>query len=102
VSTDELSWIRENKICNCREQESAYEERTTFTIYNETNANIAIPCIPGKHCTVGYLELTGCVYIANIHESLMKLLIFSLNEKYAGVILGTIYKKVSQKYLLQW
>jgi hypothetical protein len=63
---------------------------------------IAIPCIPGKHCTVGHLELTGCVYIANIHQSLMKLLILLLNKKYAGVILGTIYKKVSQKDLLQW
>jgi hypothetical protein len=97
-----LGQEKNKKICSCRELESAYEETITFTIYNETNTNIAITCIPGKHFTVGYLELTGCVYIANIHLSLMKVLILLLNTKYAGVILGTIYKKVSQKDLLQW
>jgi len=88
-----LGQEKTKKICSCRELESAYEETITFTIYNETNANIAIPCIPGKHCTVGHLELTGCMYIANIHLSLMKVFILLLNKKYAGVILGTIYKK---------
>jgi hypothetical protein len=100
VSTYELSWTKENQetLQNCRAKESANEVRITFTIYNETNANTVIPCIPGKHSTVGYWELSRSAYTANIHQSLMKMPIPLLNKNCVGLTLDTKYKKVTKRH----